>query len=354
MSIKHTLSDTRKGDVMNRVAIIEQAQGTLSPVDTSARVREILTEGTAENTRKAYQGDIEYFFAWAQVALGYDMGFPVPYPVVIRFITDHLKGMDQLTEKALISAGTKRKQGPHNLSTICRRIASLSAAHEAQKMVNPCRTKEVSTLLSKARRGATKRGETPNKKKALTRDLLELLITTCDDSMTGIRDKALLLFAFASGGRRRSEVASARAIDLTPVVGGYIYHLRHSKTDQEGTGTDLPILGRAALALDEWLKVSGIKDGLLFRGISKRGEILGGFSDKTVARIVKKRAALAGLDPSVFGGHSLRSGFITEAGRQGKSLGDTMALSGHKTVRVALGYHQAGNAINNPAARLMG
>ena len=35
------------------------------------------------------------------------------------------------------------------------------------------------------------------------------MLATCTDGLIGVRDRALLLFAFASGGRRRSEVASA-------------------------------------------------------------------------------------------------------------------------------------------------
>lgn len=339
---------------MNQLSTIHEVQGELILNNTEDRIREILTEGTAENTRKAYQGDIEYFMTWAQVALGYDMDFPVPSPVVIRFITDHLKGMDEATERKLMEMGIKGKPGPHTLNTVCRRIASLSAAHEAQKMENPCRTKEVCTLLSKARRASVRQGHVPEKRNALTRDLLELIISTCDDSIIGIRDKALLLFGFASGGRRRSEVASAMVKDLKPVEGGYIYHLPLSKTDQDGNGLDLPILGKAAVALDAWLSMTGITEGRLFRGVTKGGKVLNSINDKTVARIVKKRSKMAGLDPSRFSGHSLRSGFVTEAGRQGKSLGDTMALSGHKTVRVAMGYHQAGSVINNPAAMLLG
>lgn len=321
--------------------------------DLGSRVRAILDEGTALNTKRAYRSDLRYFMTWARITLGYDNGLPVPCPVVIRFIVDHLKGMDIEAENALVNQGVK-KAGVHNLNTICRRIASLSAAHESHRLDNPCRTKEVTALLSKARRATAKMGTGPSKKKALTKDLLEALVSTCDDSPIGIRDRALLLFAFASGGRRRSEVAHARVEDLTQIERGYVYRLPHSKTDQEGNGTSLPILSKAAMALDAWLKASGITAGRLFRGITKGGMITNSLNDKTVARIVKKRAALAGFDPSVFGAHSLRSGFITESGRQGVSLGDTMALSGHRTVRVALEYYQAGSVVNNPAALLLG
>ncbi len=43
---------------------------------------------------------------------------------------------------------------------------------------------------------------------------LEALLSACDHSLEGLRDKALLLFGFASGGRRRSEIAAADWQDL--------------------------------------------------------------------------------------------------------------------------------------------
>lgn len=339
---------------MKQIEAIHSMHSDLIPLNIAERVRAILEEGTAENTKRAYRSDLEYFGSWIQVVTGAEITYPVPLPLVIRFITDHLGGMDESHDSALVGMGIKAKEGTHSLSTVCRRIASLSAAHEVLKVKNPCRMKEVTLLLSKARKAAVKKGKTPVKKRALTRDLIEILISTCDNSLIGVRDKAIILFAFASGGRRRSEIARARVEDLTQIEGAFIYHLPYSKTDQEGEGKDLPVLGRAALALDTWLKVSEITEGPLFRRVSKGGKIGQGITDKTIARIVKKRAQLAGLDSSLFGAHSLRSGFITEAGRQGLSLGDTMALSCHKTLRVALGYYQAGNIITNPAAMLMG
>jgi hypothetical protein len=69
---------------------------------------------------------------------------------------------------------------------------------------------------------------------------------------------------------------------------------------------------------------------------------------------VQRRAELAGFDPQAFGGHSLRSGFITEGGRRGAALGDLMALSGHRAVAVAMRYYQAGLPLQNPAGCLAG
>jgi hypothetical protein len=71
-----------------------------------------------------------------------------------------------------------------------------------------------------------------------------------------------------------------------------------------------------------------------------------------VATIVKRRAALAGLEGD-FGAHSLRSGFVTEAGKQGVPLPAVMAMTEHRSVASVIGYFQTGAAEDNPAARLL-
>lgn len=71
-----------------------------------------------------------------------------------------------------------------------------------------------------------------------------------------------------------------------------------------------------------------------------------------MAAIVQRRAALAGLKGD-FGGHSLRSGFVTEGGRQGIALPALMAMTEHRSVSSVIGYFQAGGVADNPAARLL-
>jgi site-specific recombinase XerD len=67
---------------------------------------------------------------------------------------------------------------------------------------------------------------------------------------------------------------------------------------------------------------------------------------------VQQRAKRAGLDGN-FGGHSLRSGFVTEAGKQGIALPAVMAMTEHRSVASVVGYFQAGSVETNPAARLL-
>jgi hypothetical protein len=73
------------------------------------------------------------------------------------------------------------------------------------------------------------------------------------------------------------------------------------------------------------------------RWLHGRGEVSGEALDAPAVRlIVKKRCELAGVHGS-FSAHSLRSGFMTEAGRNWGALAEAMAFSVHRDVRTALG-----------------
>jgi hypothetical protein len=69
--------------------------------------------------------------------------------------------------------------------------------------------------------------------------------------------------------------------------------------------------------------------------------------------IVKRRAQLAGLE-GAFGAHSHRSGFVTEAGRQNIPLGDTMAMTGHRSIQPVMRCFQTGAIGQTRAAWLLG
>lgn len=74
---------------------------------------------------------------------------------------------------------------------------------------------------------------------------------------------------------------------------------------------------------------------------------------EAVRQIDKRRCALAGLDTSEFSAHSLRAGFLTEAGRHGVPLKAAMDRSGHASVATAMGYMRAGALGDSPATRLL-
>ncbi|MQP74747.1 tyrosine-type recombinase/integrase [Stenotrophomonas sp. MYb238] len=328
-------------------------------------VRELLAEAAAANTTRSYATALRYWAGWHQGRYGVELALPVSEAAVIQFLVDHIqrKGKTGLVselpptiDQALVAAGLKAKVGPLKLSTVVQRVAVLSTAHKLKRLTNPCELPSVRTLLSRARRASVKRGERPTKKTAITRAELEAMLATCDDSLEGRRDRALLCFGFASGGRRRSEIAAADMRDLRKIgEDGYLYRLEYSKTQQAGVTTDStpdkPILGRSAAALRAWLEAAEIHEGAIFRRIWK-GRIGPPLLPGSVAAIVKRRAARAGLEGD-FGAHSLRSGFVTEAGKQGVPLPAVMAMTEHRSVASVMGYFQAGAAEDNPAGRLL-
>ena len=80
--------------------------------------------------------------------------------------------------------------------------------------------------MRRIRRAYAARGVRPASKTALTKDPLEAMLATCTDGLIGLRDRALLSFAFSSGGRRRSEVAVAVRENLVKVdERTYVYRL---------------------------------------------------------------------------------------------------------------------------------
>lgn len=317
---------------------------------------ELIAAGTSPNTLRAHSGDEKYFWAWARRRFGMNKSYPVAVDVMVKFITDHLVQMPQAVEDSLVKAGIKRGYGPHTPATVERRLSSLRAIHNREGFEygdNPCTSTEVKVLMRKAKAAMARSGHGPDRKRAIDKQLLDRMLATFTMREKDKRDMAILLFAFATGGRRRSEVAAARMEDLTVVRGGYIYRMPLSKNDQTGKGYTLPVRGAAAEALRLWLRVGDIHDGYIFRAI-RRGEITKDpITPSTVAAIVKERVERCGLDPKSYGAHSLRSGFLTECGRRGVSLRDTMQMSTHKDVRTAIIYHQEGEIWKNPASKLV-
>lgn len=69
---------------------------------------------------------------------------------------------------------------------------------------------------------------------------------------------------------------------------------------------------------------------------------------RTIARVVKRVAELAGEDPRQFGAHSARAGMLTTASEAGVDLAAVMRQSGHASTSVALGYIRPVEQARNP------
>lgn len=337
----------------------------LAPLAQQA-IDEIEAEAASENTDASYRAALRYWAAWFAARYRRPLQLPLSPEVVKQFIVDHAQrasrdGMRHELpaeiDRVLVERGYKGKLGPMALSTLNHRISVLSSLHARHpNMFNPCKDPAVRELLKRTRTAYNNRNQMPRGKAALTREPLEALLETCDQSLQGLRDRALLLVAWASGGRRRSEIVQLTVEDLSRVGSDQlVFELSRSKTNRSGAYREenlKPVVGRAARALQTWLEAAGISSGPLFRQIGKGGRVGAALSAAAVREIVKKRCLLAGL-PGDYSAHSLRSGFVTEAARQQIPLGETMKLTGHRTVPSVMRYYRSGMVTHSPAARLL-
>jgi integrase len=272
-----------------------------------------------ENTKKAYASDLGYIQQWAHISFG-NFSFPMTEEAVLLFITEHLQGMEEAKEKQLMSPlfrnGYKAKSGLHSLTTVRRRLSALTAYHKEGGYDDPSSSSRVKHLL----RAMSKTAKKATQRKSMTRDILEKLLSVCDGSVKGIRDKAILLLAWTGGGLRRSEITAAQAENLTGMGDDFL--LRIPVHNQRGQVLDVPVEGRAAQALRDWMTAAAIKQGAIFRAVNKNGKVSDNpLSPIDVNRVVKNCCKAVGLNEKQFCAHSLRSGFLMQEAIEGKKQG---------------------------------
>jgi hypothetical protein len=108
--------------------------------------------------------------------------------------------------------------------------------------------------------------------------------------------------------------------------------------------------------IQTWLEIAGISNsGPLFRSISRHGCVQPGrLSGIDVARVVKKLAERAGLDPAKYAGHSLRAGDATAAAIAGASERSIMNQTGHRSVQMVRRSIRDGSLFRENSAGKLG
>ena len=339
------------------------AYAQLSPEDEAA-LSELYRRGTPANTLRAWERDLAYVAAWKAAVFGKPLAWPEEDRVALRFVLDHAvdltekPGSAQDAAMELIALGLRRDLACPAPATLDRRIASWRAFHRMRNLVSPFEAPLVSQARIKARRAAA-RPRAPKSARPVTRDVLERLLATCDGTMRGIRDRAMLMLAFASGGRRRSEVAALYREDIGTedfAEKGLLWvRLLESKTTRKAEAPRLPLKGRAARAVMHWIEVAGIDKGPLFRPVSKGDRALPRRLAPDALRVIlRHRLRVAGLPEDYATPHGLRAGFLTQAALDGAPLAAAMKLSLHRSPSQAQRYYADVEISENPATDLLG
>ncbi len=295
-----------------------------------AAAAEFIAASKADATRKAYASDWRDFAAWC--ANHGQVDLPAAPGTVAAYLG------------ALASAGTK-------VSTVRRRCAAIGDVHRRAGHDNPAAHAGVKATLAGIARTL---GSAPEKKRALTADLLAKALRRIPEDLTGLRDRALILIGFAAA-LRRSELVALDVGDIARHPKGLVVTVRRSKTDQVGAGYTKAIPhGRklhAVRALEAWLAAACVTEGPVFRGVRGTRVLGRRLCAHQVARIVQKRAAAVGLDPTLFAGHSLRSGYISSAADHGASLQAIADHAAHKKLDTTRGYVQVADAFRDHSGK---
>jgi site-specific recombinase XerD len=166
----------------------------------------------APATRVAYASDWQIFEAWC-AARGLN-ALPASPAALCAFLADQ---------------ATLGKRA----STLSRRLASIKYFHSLAGEPSPTADEKIKATLSGIRRSI---GAAPVRKRAATSDIvLGMVGTLGNETLRQLRDRALLLVAFASA-MRRSELVALDVADLEWTSEGVLIRIRKSKTDQEGMG----------------------------------------------------------------------------------------------------------------------
>jgi len=266
--------------------------------DLIQKANDLIRAAKAPSTRKAYQSDFRIFESWCtQHGLA---ALPATPQTIALYITSCVVA----------------RLAP---ATIARRIASISKAHHAAGFEDsPASTQHfvVAEVLKGARRtlGVAQKCKDP----LLLNDICRLLVA-CPKNLLGLRDRALILTGFA-GAFRRSELCAMTVADLCFSASGLVITLPRSKADQEQAGEKVALVFGEhkdtcpIRTLRRWLKAANVKEGAVFRGVDRHGNVLStGLHRDSIAAIFKTAATMAGMNATNIAGHSVRAGMATQA-----------------------------------------
>lgn len=307
---------------------------------------EYMQASKSENTLANYRHSMKLFNEYMIEQYGLDMRQADHCrQVTQQMICNYLS---YLTSEERAKKGKKYK--PLKASSVLRHLSAIRdffgyiqerAEEQGELIPNPTKGKRVDDTVKGIQR---RLGTAPMQKRAITPEIEMMILSEIKgERLADYRDAAIISLGFA-GALRRSEIAQINIEDIHFKDSGLLLYLPKSKTDQTGEGKWLLIAyGKnqhicPVRLVGKWIRKSGITEGALFRSIGKGDKLGERIHPASIARIVKKRAKQAGLDESLFSGHSMRRGFVTHAREQGLDALVIMEHTRHERVETLRRY----------------
>jgi integrase len=286
-----------------------------------------ITASTSDNTRKAYRSDMKHF----------ERGggrLPATPEVVIAYLQKYAETL--------------------NPRTLARRLTAIKNWHIYQSFSDPT----IHPAISKTLAGISRVHGRPKEKAypLLPEDLLRIVMhLQAEDSLSSIRDNALLQMGFF-GAFRRSELIAIEYEHIKWEKEGIEILIPKSKTDQlhEGQFCAIPY-GRDLLCpvtvLSKWLEEANINSGPVFRRILVSKQLGNDcLTPLAVNQILKRRAEECKISyANQLSSHSLRRGLASSASRSGAGIPVIMRHGRWKQVNTVMEYIEASERFSENA-----
>jgi len=285
----------------------------------------------APNTARAYAAHLKRFSAWC-TGHGHE---PLPASV-----------------DALVGFCTHLAEAGKKVGTLEQHCAAISKAHAVRGVDSPTDDKQFKIFMDGVRRV---HGVRQKQAPAFSLVQLKQLVRSLDvHTVTGLRDRAILLLGF-TGAFRRSELTALNVQDLRFTEECLVVSMGKSKTNQLGDYEEKAIFYSPEPAvcpirsLKAWLEQLERSEGPVFVMLRKGNRLtINRLSDQTINTLVQRY-----LGPG-YTAHSLRASFVTVAKLNGVDDSKIMNQTKHKTSAMIRRYTRLDNVQQHNAAKELG
>lgn len=295
----------------------------------------------APNTERAIRADMRVFLGWCRAHS----------LAALPAVPD--------TVAAFVRARARSKA----LGTVIRATRSIAKIHGAAGLANPCESDAVSLALRAIRR-ANHREQ--RQARGLTWEILSRLISALQESAEPIEQRDLAMVALAYNTlARRGELLTIRHEDID--LRHRRIRLRRHKTSGQGASVFwYPLRAETIALLTAWLATAAIRDGHVFRGVDRHGNIgeplVAGRADAgyvlaaAIRRLIERHNRDAPADGQIesagFSGHSPRIGASQDLMAAGFAMPEIMQAGAWRDPRTVARYTERIDSARGAMARL--